>query len=168
MAGPNKNVQVAGIQFFSQIPTTDDAPMSAGAAASDPTHARFVSVTVKPVTLTTILPATLFGGSNVVTTGASAVAGFDQVVCQFTPLFVCNPYETDGMTYERAAEALQAAAADPTSAGVLSGCINIAARTSTRPGITASSTRPPWAGAKARLSMPSPRSPDCMLLAEQH
>jgi Flp pilus assembly protein TadG len=113
-AGSNKNVQVAGIQFFSQIPTTDDAPMSAGTAAPDPTHARFVSVTVKPVTLTTILPATLFGGSNVVTTGASAVAGFDQVVCQFTPLFVCNPYETDGMTYERAAEALQAAAADPT------------------------------------------------------
>jgi Flp pilus assembly protein TadG len=113
-AGSNKNVQVAGTQFFSQIPTTDDAPLSAGTAAPDPTHARFVSVTVKPVTLTTILPATLFGGSNVVTTGASAVAGFDQVVCQFTPLFVCNPYETDGMTYERAAEALQGAAADPT------------------------------------------------------
>ena len=113
-AGSNKNVQVAGTQFFSQIPTTDDAPMSAGTVAPDPTHARFVSVTVKPVTFTTILPATLFGGSNVVTTGASAVAGFDQVVCQFTPLFVCNPYETDGMTYERAAEALQAAAADPT------------------------------------------------------
>jgi Putative Flp pilus-assembly TadE/G-like len=113
-AGPNKNVQVAGIQFFSQIPATDDAPLSEGTAAPDPTHARFVSVTVKPVTLTTILPATLFGGSNVVTTGASAVAGFDQVVCQFPPLFVCNPHETDGMTYEQATEALQAAAADPT------------------------------------------------------
>jgi Flp pilus assembly protein TadG len=111
-AGPAKNVQVTGVQFFGQLPETDDAPLSQGAAASDPTLARFVSVTVKPVTLTTILPAALFGGSNAITTGASAVAGFDQVVCQFMPLFVCNPYETDGMTYERATEALQAATAD--------------------------------------------------------
>jgi hypothetical protein len=71
-------------------------------------------VTVKPVTLTTILPTSFFGGSNVITTGASAVAGFDQVVCQFMPLFVCNPYETEGMTYEGATEALQEAAANPT------------------------------------------------------
>ena len=113
-ANSNKNVQIAGIQFFSRLPLTDDAPLSQGTAAPDPTRARFVSVTVKPVTLPTILPAGLFGGSNAVTTGASAVAGFDQVVCQFMPLFVCNPYEMDGMTYEQATEALQAAAADPT------------------------------------------------------
>ena len=113
-AGPDRTVQVAAIQFFSQLPATDDAPMSAGVAAPDPTRARFVSVTVRPVALTAILPAALFGGSNVITTGASAVAGFDQVVCQFPPLFVCNPYETDGMTYEQATGALQAAAADAT------------------------------------------------------
>jgi Flp pilus assembly protein TadG len=112
--GSSRNVQVAGIQFFSQIPASDDAPMAAGAIAPDPTSARFVAVTVKPVTLTTILPASLFGGANAVTTGASAVAGFDQVVCQFPPLFICNPYETDGMTYEGATAALQAATADPT------------------------------------------------------
>ena len=47
----------------------------------------------------TILPASIFGGSNVVTAGAQAVAGFDQVVCNFTPVFVCNPFETRGMTY---------------------------------------------------------------------
>jgi hypothetical protein len=112
--GADRNVQVAAIQFFSQIPANDDAPLSAAVAAPDPTRARFVAVTVKPVTLGTILPAGLFGGSNAVTTGASAVAGFDQVVCQFPPLFVCNPYETDGMTYEGATAALQVAAADPT------------------------------------------------------
>jgi Flp pilus assembly protein TadG len=112
--GSNKRVQIDAIQFFSRLPATDDDPLSQGTTAPDPTSARFVSVTVKPVTLPTILPAGLFGGSKAVTTGASAVAGFDQVVCQFMPLFVCNPYETDGMTYERATEALQAAAADPT------------------------------------------------------
>jgi Putative Flp pilus-assembly TadE/G-like len=113
-AGPSRNVQVADIRFFSEIPATDDAPESEGALAADPTHARFVSVRVKPVSLATILPAGLFGGSNTITTGASAVAGFDQVVCQFTPLFVCNPHETDGMTYEGATATLQAAIADPT------------------------------------------------------
>jgi len=113
-AGPDKNVQVAAIQFFSQIPATDDDPVSAGILASDPTSARFVSVAVKPVTLGTIFPAGLFGGSSAITSGASAVAGFDQVVCQFPPLFVCNPYEGDGMTYQAATAALQAATADPT------------------------------------------------------
>src|SRR5262249_26851533 len=113
-AGADRNVQVASIQFFSQIPARDDAPLAEALVAPDPTHARFVAVTVKPVTLGTILPAGVFGGSNAVTTGASAVAGFDQVVCQFPPLFVCNPYETDGMTYEGATAALQAATADPT------------------------------------------------------
>jgi hypothetical protein len=112
-AGPSRNVQVAGVQFFSQIPASDDAGMSVGTIAPDPTRARFVAVTVKPVTLPTILPASMFGGTNAATTGASAVAGFDQVVCHFPPLFVCNPYETDGLTYEGATAALQAAAADP-------------------------------------------------------
>ncbi|MEA2949153.1 MAG: hypothetical protein QOI40_4483 [Alphaproteobacteria bacterium] len=111
--GPERTVQVASVQFLSQIPPTDDAPMSAAVVAADPTSARFVALTVKPVTFTTILPASLFGGASAVTTGASAVAGFDQVVCQFPPLFVCNPYETDGMTYEGASAALQSAAADP-------------------------------------------------------
>jgi Flp pilus assembly protein TadG len=113
-SGANRNVQVAGIQFYSQIPPNDDEPMSAAVAAPDPTLSRFVAVTVKPVTLPTILPAGFFRGSTAVTTGASAVAGFDQVVCQFPPLFVCNPFETGGMTYEGASAALQAAAADPT------------------------------------------------------
>jgi hypothetical protein len=111
--GPSKNVQVADIRFFSQIPATDEAPMSTGIVTGEPTNARFVSVTVTPVTLATILPVGLFGGSNAVTTGASAVAGFDQVVCRFPPLYVCNPHETDGMTYQGATAALQAAAADP-------------------------------------------------------
>ena len=47
------------------------------------------------------------------TTRASAVAGLDQVVCDFTPLFVCNPYETPGMSYLQATRALQLAAGNP-------------------------------------------------------
>jgi hypothetical protein len=112
-AGAEKTVRAASVQFYSRLPPTDDRPLSAGVVAADPTQARFVSIAVRPVTLTTILPATFFGGTNRMTTGASAVAGFDQVVCEAAPIFVCNPYEVAGMMYEQASGALQAAAADP-------------------------------------------------------
>jgi Flp pilus assembly protein TadG len=118
-SGANRNVRVAGIAFYARLPESDASPISAGALATSPTNARFVVVTVEPVTLSTIFPAGLFGGSNAVTSGASAVAGFDQVVCQATPIYVCNPYETPGIAYEEASEALQAAAADPVARGRL-------------------------------------------------
>jgi hypothetical protein len=108
-----RTVRAASIQFYSRLPATDDRPLSAGAIAANATQARFVAVTVRPITLSTILPATFFGGENRVTTGASAVAGFDQVVCGAVPMFVCNPYEAAGMAYDQASAALQAAAADP-------------------------------------------------------
>jgi hypothetical protein len=109
------NVQIAQIRFLSQIPDADADPESMATVAPGPIDARFISVAVRPVRLETILPAALFGGSNTIATGASAVAGFDQVVCQFPPLFVCNPYETGDATYEGATRALQVAMADPRS-----------------------------------------------------
>jgi hypothetical protein len=118
-ADAERNVQVAGIAFYSRLPPSDANPITMGTLAGASTAARFVSVTVRPVTLRTVFPAALFGGSSAVTTGASAVAGFDQVVCQVTPIYVCNPYEIPGMTYEQASEALQAAAHDPAAAARL-------------------------------------------------
>src|ERR1700730_4885075 len=112
-SGSDRDVRVAGISFYSRLPPSDASPITTGSLAGSPTNARFVSVTVQPVTLRTIFPAALFGGSNAVTTGASAVAGFDQVICQVTPIYVCNPHETPGMAYEQASGALQSAANDP-------------------------------------------------------
>jgi Flp pilus assembly protein TadG len=109
----SRTIAVSNIKFYSRLPANDASPMSAGRLATGPGNARFVSVTVRPVTLPTILPAAIFGGANTVTTAASAVAGFDQVVCGVTPIYVCNPYETEGMNYEQATEALQHAAANP-------------------------------------------------------
>jgi hypothetical protein len=115
----NRTIAVSNIKFYSRLPAKDASPMSAGTLATGPGNARFVSVTVRPVTLPTILPAAIFGGANTVTTTASAVAGFDQVVCGVTPIYVCNPYETAGMTYDEASEALQHAAANPSDQGRL-------------------------------------------------
>jgi Flp pilus assembly protein TadG len=114
-----RTIAVSNIKFYSRLPANDASPMSAGTLATGSGNARFVSVTVRPVTLPTILPAAIFGGANTVTTAASAVAGFDQVVCGVTPIYVCNPYEIEGMTYDEATAALQHAAANPSNQGRL-------------------------------------------------
>jgi len=111
--GQERRVQVSRVEFYSRLPADDSRPMSEGTLATDGTNARFVAVTVRPITLNTLLPASFFGGANAVSAGAAAVAGFDQVVCQAAPLYVCNPYEVPGMSYEQASGALQEAAADP-------------------------------------------------------
>jgi Putative Flp pilus-assembly TadE/G-like len=112
-SGPDRNVRVAGIRFLRSLPVHDSDPILPGNVTSDPTQAAFVEVTVKPIGLPTILPASIFGGSNLLSVGALAVAGFDQVVCDFTPVFICNPFETPGMTYQQATTALINASHDP-------------------------------------------------------
>src|SRR3954454_5351862 len=89
--GPDRNVRVARINFLRSLPARDSDPILPGNRTSDPTQAAFVEVTLEPIALQTILPASLFGGSNVAV-GAQAVAGFDQVVCDVTPIFICNPF----------------------------------------------------------------------------
>src|SRR5215831_17310088 len=109
----DRNVRVAGIRFLRSLPVRDSDPILPGNVTSDPTQAAFVEVTVKSIGLPTILPASVFGGSNLLTVGAQAVAGFDQVVCDFTPIFICNPFETPGMSYRQATTALVNASRDP-------------------------------------------------------
>src|SRR5262249_37350788 len=114
-SGPDRNVRVAGIRFLRSLPVRDSDPILPGNVTSDPTQVAFVEVTVKPIGLPTILPASFFGGSNLLTAGAQAVAGFDQVVCDFTPIFICNPFEEPGMSYQQATTALVNASHDPAS-----------------------------------------------------
>jgi hypothetical protein len=118
-SGANRTIAVSKIQFYSRLSASDASQMSSGTLATRPRNARFVLVEVRPVTLPTILPAAFFGGAKTITAAASAVAGFDQVVCGVTPIYVCNPYETAGMTYDQATEALQSAAANPVDQGRL-------------------------------------------------
>jgi len=111
--GSNGNVQVAEVKFLSSLPVRDSDPILPTHLTSDPTRAAFVEVTVAPITMPTILPASIFGGANALTAGAKAVAGFDQVVCNFTPIYICNPFETPGMSYAEATMALANASNDP-------------------------------------------------------
>ena len=92
-------------RYFPTIPASDADPMplpsvpglSAGVPA-DNTLARFVEVTVRPVAFNTIFPASFLGASDSTTASATAVAGFDAAVCDFTPMFICNPYEDSANT----------------------------------------------------------------------
>jgi Flp pilus assembly protein TadG len=112
--GDAANVSVSGTRFLSSLPASDTSDITAAEVTTDPIVAKFVEVTVQPVTLGTILPASFFGGTNSVTAGAVAVAGFpNTVVCNFPPIFVCNPYETAGMTDAAATAAFRNAMADP-------------------------------------------------------
>ena len=87
-------VTVQSIRFLSSLPTSDASPIGNANVTTDPTAARFVDVVVTPVSINTIFPATLFGAaSNALATSAYAVAGFTEAVCEFTPLFICNPFE---------------------------------------------------------------------------
>jgi Putative Flp pilus-assembly TadE/G-like len=109
----NANVKVGEVKFLSSLPVRDSEPILPAHRTSDPTRAAFVEITVEPVSMQTILPASIFGGSNVLMAGAQAVAGFDQVVCSFTPIYICNPFETPGMSYAQATQALVNANDDP-------------------------------------------------------
>lgn len=74
-------------------PTTGVDGLNVNHKAADAGETQFIMVTVTPQDFTTIFPASFLGGSNSMTIGSTAVAGFTSGVCDFTPVFICNPYE---------------------------------------------------------------------------
>lgn len=108
-AGISRVAEVSGIDFLRSLPRSDDLPVTSANLTDDPTLAAYVQVTVKPVAIGMIFPLSLLPEHSSVGIGAQAVAGYDQIVCNAAPVFVCNPYETASMTYYQATEALLAA-----------------------------------------------------------
>jgi hypothetical protein len=110
----NANVTVSSIRFLKSLPASDSSSIAVADTTLNPIEARYVEVTVQPVTLATVLPASFFGGSNSVTAGAQAVAGRGtDVVCKVPPVFICNPYELAGMSDSEATELLLAKLNNP-------------------------------------------------------
>jgi len=54
---------------------------------------------VKVAGFATIFPASFLGGSDSLTIGSQAVAGFQQSICDVTPMYICNPFEPDGLDF---------------------------------------------------------------------
>jgi Putative Flp pilus-assembly TadE/G-like len=112
-AGIGQVAKVRSIEFLSSLPVDDDLPITTRNVTEDPTLAAYVQVGVEPIHMQTILPVSLASGQQSVTVSAEAVAGYDQVVCNASPVFVCNPFETSGMSYYQATQALIAADQNP-------------------------------------------------------
>jgi Flp pilus assembly protein TadG len=99
--------------FYKSLPAAN-AGFSGTTTTSD-ADTKFVAVTVTAVTVETIFPVKYFQahGSNSFSAGAQAIAGFtNQTVCDIAPVFICNPYETAGMTDSQATQALRTNFAD--------------------------------------------------------
>jgi hypothetical protein len=77
--------------------------------------AAYVQVTVEPISMQPIFPVALSADRSGIAVSAQSVAGYDEIVCDVAPLYVCNPFETAGMTYNQASEALIEADQDPTA-----------------------------------------------------
>lgn len=90
--------------FLKAIPATDGTRITAANQASyladaspatGETQTRFIQVTVAPTGFAAIFPASFLsaGTSGNWTIDAVSVAGFTSGVCDFTPVYICNPYE---------------------------------------------------------------------------
>jgi Flp pilus assembly protein TadG len=111
----NQVAKVTSVDFLQSLPASDDLPITNANLTDDPTRAGYVQVTVEPVTMPMLFPVSLLGERRSITVSAKAIAGYDQVVCNVTPLYVCNPFETPGMTYYQATQALVQASQNPGS-----------------------------------------------------
>ena len=103
------------MNFCARLPPSDDLPITTANLTDDPTLAAYLQITVKPITMLTIFPLSFLSGRRIISVSAQAVAGYDQVLCNATPLYVCNPFEVRGMSYYQATQALVAASQDPGS-----------------------------------------------------
>ncbi|MCP8937889.1 pilus assembly protein TadG-related protein [Alsobacter sp. SYSU M60028] len=81
------------VQFYDTLPASDDTSTMPTALSKDATgakKARFVEVTVTG-TVSTLFPLQLVGfGGTSLGSNARAVAGFTQVFCEVTPMYVCT------------------------------------------------------------------------------
>lgn len=95
--GPALDLAAAGVttRYLSSLPHNDGDPIEDENVTTDPAAAQFVEIGVIPVGFDAIFPISFNTGNssdNSFNISAAAVAGFSRSVCNFTPMFICNPY----------------------------------------------------------------------------
>lgn len=92
------------VTFLDGLPADDLNDDFTPFVTADPTVAEFVRVVVDPHTVSTVFASILtrFAGTDQVdiATGAAAVAGFTQYVCDISPLMFCPPAGMDRETLQ--------------------------------------------------------------------
>ncbi|MCZ6886393.1 MAG: Tad domain-containing protein [Alphaproteobacteria bacterium] len=91
------------IRFLSVLPASDDDPITDSHLTTNDAAAVFIEVTASVREVSYLLAPALalsIGGDGTAPqsgkASAVAVAGFNQAVCNFPPLMICNPAEADG------------------------------------------------------------------------
>ena len=91
---------IADIRFLSSLPATDDDPITVSNVTADPINAFYIEVTTAARQVDYLMAPVLanrIGGDGLGPTSgrvsAVAVAGMNQMVCDFPPLMICNPAE---------------------------------------------------------------------------
>ena len=114
--GGGADVTVANIRFLATLPASDSTAITSvlcsnnSCTAAQSVQARFIEVTVTPNTMSTIMPTRFINATmGPLVTSAQAIAGMDGVNCGLTPMFICNPFEQIGDSYDQATARLEAA-----------------------------------------------------------
>ncbi len=98
------DVEVERIRFLKEIPANDYEEVPASSVTTVPSEAKYVEVTVKPETVTTLFPPGLASGMVDVALQSTSVAGMNQTVCGGAPVYVCNPWEDGSLSIYQALE----------------------------------------------------------------
>ncbi|RWB55339.1 TadE/TadG family type IV pilus assembly protein [Mesorhizobium sp.] len=103
--------------FLASIPASDASPITSANYAASATVTRFIQVKAQPERFSAIFPVSISssGGSTDTSYDISAVsvAGFTSGVCNYTPVFICNPYEIVDGTNAAGGATLEQAVMDP-------------------------------------------------------
>ncbi|CDX20655.1 conserved exported hypothetical protein [Mesorhizobium sp. ORS 3324] len=114
--GVDQTLLAAGVsrRYLRSLPASDASPITSANVITDEVagalEARYIEVTATPVGFFSMFPVSFISGNtsdNSFTVGAVSVAGFTRGVCDFTPVYICNPYENS-------TDSIYAVASDPT------------------------------------------------------
>ncbi|PSC03759.1 hypothetical protein SLNSH_17615 [Alsobacter soli] len=92
-----------GVRYLTGLPTSDATAIGSAYQTTDPARAALVEVTTQPVGFGSVFAKAAGAVGLPTAVSAKAVAGFDSVACNVTPLFMCNPFEGSSTTLFTAA-----------------------------------------------------------------
>ena len=87
-------IQIADIRFLHSLPPSDSDPITDAYVTTVSEEAAYVEVWTEQLLQKNVFLSAVGAGSG--TTRATAVAGYNNVLCQIPPLMMCNPYEDPG------------------------------------------------------------------------
>lgn len=103
--------------FLASLPANDSDPITSANYAASASATRFIQVAAQPEKFSAMFPVSVSSSGAAADTSyklsAVSVAGFNSGVCNYTPVFICNPYEMVNGTNSAGGATLEQAVTDP-------------------------------------------------------